>query len=91
MYIIGGDDLNWPSAGMVEQSIGRLKAHGKDNYQVLTYPKAGHLIEPPYAPVCVKSYHKAWGEYNNHVLCYPKAGHRIEPSYTPVCVCQVIP
>ena len=41
MCIVGEDNLNWPSAGMVEQSIARLKAHGQDNYQVLSYPKAG--------------------------------------------------
>ena len=74
MYIVGEDDLNWPSKGMAEQSIERLKAHGKDNYHLLSYPKAGHLIEPPYAPVCVRSYSKEFGKYNYQVLSYTKAG-----------------
>ena len=68
LYITGEDDLNWPTPGMVEQSVSRLKAHGKTNYQVWSYPKTGHLIEPPYAPVCVKSYHKVWGKFHHKNL-----------------------
>ncbi|XP_072020507.1 acyl-coenzyme A thioesterase 1-like [Amphiura filiformis] len=61
LFVVGEDDLNWPTSGMVEQSIARLKVHGKNNYHVLSYHKTGHLIEPPYAPVCIKSYHNLWG------------------------------
>ena len=62
LHIIGGADLNWPSEGMADQSIERMTTHGKDNYELLKYEHAGHLIEPPYAPVCIKSYHKTWGK-----------------------------
>ncbi|KAL4218032.1 hypothetical protein ACF0H5_022770 [Mactra antiquata] len=30
---------------------------------VLTYPGAGHLVEPPYAPLCHMSYHKSYDMY----------------------------
>ena len=34
-----------------------------DNFEVVSYPKAGHLIEPPYTPLCSMSYHKTFGMY----------------------------
>ena len=36
----------------------RMERFGKTNYQVLSYPGAGHLIEPPYTPLCSESYFK---------------------------------
>lgn len=51
MSIVGEDDLNSASlenANMLEE---RLKAAGKGHLLTrLSYPGAGHLIEPPYAP-----------------------------------------
>ncbi|XP_037534879.1 bile acid-CoA:amino acid N-acyltransferase [Nematolebias whitei] len=51
MYVVGEDDLSASSienADMIEES---LKSVGKSNlFTRLSYPGAGHLIEPPYAP-----------------------------------------
>ncbi|XP_048738088.2 acyl-coenzyme A amino acid N-acyltransferase 2-like [Ostrea edulis] len=33
----------------------------KHRFQLIKYPKAGHLIEPPYSPHCRKSFHKVFG------------------------------
>ena len=42
--------------------IERLKNHGKDNYRLLRYPGAGHLIEPPYTPYSRTAFHKIVGQ-----------------------------
>uniref|UniRef100_A0A3Q3AW36 Acyl-CoA thioester hydrolase/bile acid-CoA amino acid N-acetyltransferase domain-containing protein n=1 Tax=Kryptolebias marmoratus TaxID=37003 RepID=A0A3Q3AW36_KRYMA len=48
MYIVGEDDL---SASSVENADETLRAAGKSHlFTRLSYPGAGHLIEPPYAP-----------------------------------------
>ncbi|XP_049588865.1 peroxisomal succinyl-coenzyme A thioesterase-like isoform X1 [Syngnathus scovelli] len=51
MYILGEDDQNCPSienSNMIEHV---LTASGKSHlYTCLSYPGAGHLIEPPYSP-----------------------------------------
>ncbi|XP_042356582.1 peroxisomal succinyl-coenzyme A thioesterase-like isoform X2 [Plectropomus leopardus] len=51
MYIVGEDDLSASSienADVIEET---LKAAGKSQlFTRLSYPGAGHLIEPPYAP-----------------------------------------
>ncbi|XP_041836716.1 acyl-coenzyme A amino acid N-acyltransferase 1-like isoform X2 [Melanotaenia boesemani] len=51
MYIVGEDDLSASSienADMIEKT---LKAAGKSHlFTRLSYPGAGHLIEPPYSP-----------------------------------------
>ncbi|XP_078367013.1 bile acid-CoA:amino acid N-acyltransferase-like [Oculina patagonica] len=50
----------------------RLKDHGREHLcSILRYPEAGHLIEPPYSPLCYASYngttkplgdpHLVWG------------------------------
>ncbi|KAF1391480.1 hypothetical protein PFLUV_G00042570 [Perca fluviatilis] len=51
MYIVGEDDLSASSiesANLIEET---LKAAGKSQlFTCLSYPGAGHLIEPPYTP-----------------------------------------
>ncbi|CAJ1057005.1 bile acid-CoA:amino acid N-acyltransferase-like isoform X4 [Xyrichtys novacula] len=51
MYVLGEDDLSSPSkenADLIEEA---LNAAGKSHlFTRLSYPGAGHLIEPPYAP-----------------------------------------
>uniref|UniRef100_A0A3Q2ZJS8 Acyl-coenzyme A thioesterase 4-like n=1 Tax=Hippocampus comes TaxID=109280 RepID=A0A3Q2ZJS8_HIPCM len=48
LYILGEDDQNFPSTENIEDI---LKTAGKSHlYTCLSYPGAGHLIEPPYTP-----------------------------------------
>ncbi|OCT68557.1 acyl-coenzyme A thioesterase 1 [Xenopus laevis] len=60
LFLSGSDDMNWPSSAYSEQIVLRLRAHGKD-VESHTYPGAGHLLEPPYFPLCQASNHKLLG------------------------------
>ena len=66
LILQGSEDLNvFPSAP--EDVAAVKKEHGNRDITVVTYEGAGHLIEPPYSPLCYASYHKlmencvAWG------------------------------
>ncbi|XP_061544888.1 peroxisomal succinyl-coenzyme A thioesterase-like [Phycodurus eques] len=51
MYILGEDDLNFPSTKNSHLIEDVLKAARKSHlYTCLSYPGAGHLIETPYTP-----------------------------------------
>ncbi|XP_073722986.1 acyl-coenzyme A thioesterase 1-like isoform X2 [Misgurnus anguillicaudatus] len=51
MLVNGGDDENWPSVESAEDMEEIMKNAGNLHLlEVLTYPGAGHLIEPPYTP-----------------------------------------
>ncbi|GCB69280.1 hypothetical protein scyTo_0013949 [Scyliorhinus torazame] len=50
LFVVGEDDKVWNSKLFAEEAIKRLKKHGKDNYELLSYPGAGHCIEPPCSP-----------------------------------------
>ncbi len=55
---MGEDDHGVPGIASVQHSIKRLHTLGKNNYELLTYPGAGHLIDMPYVPVITET---AWG------------------------------
>ncbi|KAF4071133.1 hypothetical protein AMELA_G00281410 [Ameiurus melas] len=61
LFIVSGDDRNWNSAFFAEQACGRLRAHGKANYDMVSYPTAGHFIEVPYMPHHPSGLHSALG------------------------------
>ena len=67
MLVSGTDDLNVPTDFTVKFIIDRLKENGKEHLCTnLRYPQAGHLIEPPYSPLCDFSFNKVakeWGGY----------------------------
>ncbi|XP_069866915.1 bile acid-CoA:amino acid N-acyltransferase-like [Dipodomys merriami] len=52
LFIVGEDDKNINSKLHAEQAKEQLRRHGKNNWTLLSYPGAGHLIEPPYTPLC---------------------------------------
>ncbi|XP_069806576.1 acyl-coenzyme A thioesterase 1-like [Dendropsophus ebraccatus] len=52
MFIVGEDDLNWKSSVYAKVAMSRLQDNGKNNYEVLSYPGAGHQIDPPCSPFC---------------------------------------
>lgn len=62
LFIASGDDRNWNSAFFAEQACGRLEAHGKNNYNMVTYPTAGHFMEIPYMPHYPSGFHAAVGQ-----------------------------
>ncbi|XP_043825427.1 LOW QUALITY PROTEIN: bile acid-CoA:amino acid N-acyltransferase-like [Dromiciops gliroides] len=56
LFIVGEKDQNINSKAYAEQAMEQLKRHGKSNGTLLSYPGAGHLIEPPYSPLCLTSW-----------------------------------
>lgn len=57
LLVASEDDLNWDSKGYLDDMVGRLKRHGKKNFESVTYPDAGHLLEPPFGPHCPSALH----------------------------------
>uniref|UniRef100_UPI00398F7E72 acyl-coenzyme A thioesterase 1-like n=1 Tax=Pristiophorus japonicus TaxID=55135 RepID=UPI00398F7E72 len=64
LFIVGEDDKNWKSKYYADEAIKRMKEHGKDKYELLSYPGAGHYLEPPYFPFCYASYHSVIGMHS---------------------------
>ncbi|XP_026876553.2 acyl-CoA thioesterase 19 [Electrophorus electricus] len=51
LLIVGEDDQNWPAKESAEDIKKMMKRAGNSHLlTVLSYPGAGHLIEPPYSP-----------------------------------------
>lgn len=64
MLVSGTDDLNIPTNFTVKFIVDRLKENGKEHLCTnLRYPHAGHLIEPPYSPLCDSSFNKSTKEW----------------------------
>ncbi len=61
LFAVSGDDRNWNSALFAKQAAATLRNHGKENFKMVTYPKAGHFLEVPYMPYCPSGYHGAVG------------------------------
>ncbi|XP_077955865.1 acyl-coenzyme A thioesterase 1 isoform X2 [Gasterosteus aculeatus] len=61
LFVAAEDDLNWDSKAYVDMMVERLQRHGKDNFEIVCYPGAGHYLEPPYGPYCPSSLHAVAG------------------------------
>ncbi|XP_062413920.1 acyl-coenzyme A thioesterase 5-like [Pungitius pungitius] len=61
LFASAEDDLNWDSKAYVDMMVERLQRHGKDNFESVCYPGAGHYLEPPYGPYCPSSLHGVVG------------------------------
>ncbi|XP_045878509.1 acyl-coenzyme A amino acid N-acyltransferase 2-like [Meles meles] len=55
LFIVGENDECLKSREYAEQALHQLRNHGRNNGRMLVYPGAGHLIEPPYTPLCYAS------------------------------------
>uniref|UniRef100_G3Q0D7 Acyl-CoA thioesterase 21 n=1 Tax=Gasterosteus aculeatus aculeatus TaxID=481459 RepID=G3Q0D7_GASAC len=62
LFVASEDDLNWDSKAYVDMMVERLQRHGKDNFESVCYPGAGHYLEPPYGPYCPSSLHWVIGK-----------------------------
>ncbi|KAM6170690.1 acyl-coenzyme A amino acid N-acyltransferase 2-like [Rhynchocyon petersi] len=56
LFIVGENDECLNSRAYAEQALDRLQNHGRSSGRMLVYPGAGHLIEPPYGPLCNASW-----------------------------------
>ncbi|XP_027139647.1 acyl-coenzyme A thioesterase 2, mitochondrial isoform X2 [Larimichthys crocea] len=61
LFAVSEDDHNWNSSLFAERAAEILRSHGKESFQVLTYPKAGHFLEVPHMPFCPSAFHAAVG------------------------------
>lgn len=62
LFVASEDDLNWDSKHYMELMVERLKRYGKDSYESVSYPGAGHYLEPPYGPYCPSCVHGLVGK-----------------------------
>ncbi|XP_060684336.1 acyl-coenzyme A thioesterase 1-like [Hemiscyllium ocellatum] len=62
LFVVGEDDKNWRTPLYAQQAVEKLKENGKENYELITYPEAGHLLEPSYFPFCYASFHRLVGQ-----------------------------
>ena len=71
LLVCGSDDLLVNADFSVKLICDRLTKKGRGSLcSVLRYAGAGHLIEPPYTPLCYASYIKKMGEWSgdNHLV-----------------------
>ncbi|XP_029985198.1 acyl-coenzyme A thioesterase 1 [Sphaeramia orbicularis] len=61
LFAASEDDHNWRSVFYVNQAAEILRSHGKESFEVVTYPNAGHFLEVPNMPFCPSSVHGAIG------------------------------
>ncbi|XP_071962368.1 bile acid-CoA:amino acid N-acyltransferase-like [Antedon mediterranea] len=52
LLISGDEDKCWSGSAYAKQTADYLRSKDKNNWTVASYPGAGHLIEPPYSPMC---------------------------------------
>jgi len=57
LWIAGDDDHNYESPYYAKLAEGLMKDAGKTNYSVICYPGLGHLIDLPYSPPAIASFH----------------------------------
>ncbi|XP_069587923.1 acyl-coenzyme A thioesterase 6-like, partial [Ranitomeya imitator] len=61
MFVGGEDDLNWKSSVYAMATMSCLQQSGKSNYNLLSYPGAGHQIDPPSSPFCPVAVNRVLG------------------------------
>ncbi|XP_023127528.2 acyl-coenzyme A thioesterase 1 [Amphiprion ocellaris] len=61
LFAVAEDDHNWNSAFFANQAAATLRNHGKETFQLVSYPKAGHFLEVPPMPYCPSGFHAAIG------------------------------
>ncbi|XP_029903168.1 acyl-coenzyme A thioesterase 1 [Myripristis murdjan] len=61
LFAASEDDRNWNSPLFAKRATERLRNHGKETFELVQYPKAGHLLEVPYMPHCPSGFHGAVG------------------------------
>ncbi|XP_009897270.2 acyl-coenzyme A thioesterase 1 [Dryobates pubescens] len=84
LFLSGLDDRNWKSDLYCQDAVQRLQRHGREA-EFCSYSGAGHLLEPPYLPLCQVSVHKVlgmlvhWGgQWREHAKAQEDAWRRIQ-------------
>lgn len=83
LLICGQDDKNLRSQMFCQETVSRLQQNGR-HVEFYCYPGAGHLLEPPYMPLCYISFHRTigslvvWGgKWKEHAEAQEDAWQRI--------------
>lgn len=61
LFAVSEDDHNWTSSLFAQKAAAILRSHGKESFEVVSYPKAGHFLDVPYMPFCPSGFHAAVG------------------------------
>ncbi|KAM4690623.1 acyl-coenzyme A thioesterase 1-like isoform 1-T1 [Rhinophrynus dorsalis] len=61
LFVVGEDDKNWKSSLYAKAACDRLREHGKKNFTLLSYPGAGHRIDPPCSPFSLTAIDRVLG------------------------------
>ncbi|XP_066488239.1 acyl-coenzyme A thioesterase 1-like [Tiliqua scincoides] len=83
LFFSGQDDKNLRSEQFCRETVKRLQQSGR-HVEFYCYPGAGHLLEPPYLPLCCVSDHRSFGalfswggKWKEHAKAQEDAWHRI--------------
>ncbi|KAJ7403165.1 Acyl-coenzyme A thioesterase 1 [Pitangus sulphuratus] len=84
LFLSGLDDTNWKSDLYCQDAVQRLQHFGREA-EFYSYSGAGHLLEPPYLPLCRASIHRVlgmfvcWGgQWREHAKAQEDAWRRIQ-------------
>ncbi|XP_074545261.1 acyl-coenzyme A thioesterase 3-like [Halichoeres trimaculatus] len=95
LFVASEDDLNWDSKMYMDLLVERLKHHGKENFECILYPGAGHSLQPPYEPFCPSSFHRTvrapvlWGgEPRSHTVAEVHVWKRIQEFFRANLSCD---
>ncbi|XP_040026570.2 acyl-coenzyme A thioesterase 1 isoform X3 [Gasterosteus aculeatus] len=95
LFVASEDDLHWDSKAYVDMMVERLQRHGKDNFEIVCYPGAGHYLEPPYGPYCPSSFHAVvggpvlWGgEARSHAAAEVHLWKQIQEFFRTHLICD---
>lgn len=61
LFAASEDDRNWNSVTSAKYAAAVLRDHGRQAFDVVTYPNAGHFLEVPHMPFCPSGFHAAVG------------------------------
>ncbi|XP_062973751.1 acyl-coenzyme A thioesterase 1-like [Elgaria multicarinata webbii] len=83
LFLSGQDDRNWQSELYCQEAV-RCLQQNRRHVEFYCYPGAGHLLEPPYLPLCHSSFHKLFqfvmlwgGKPREHAKAQEDAWQRI--------------
>ncbi|XP_015268348.1 PREDICTED: acyl-coenzyme A thioesterase 1-like [Gekko japonicus] len=84
LFLSGQDDRNWQSEAYCQEAVQRLQQNGH-HVEFYCYSGAGHLLEPPYLPLCYASINKPFwvtmlwgGKWREHAKAQEDAWQRLQ-------------
>ncbi|XP_061695981.1 acyl-coenzyme A thioesterase 2, mitochondrial-like [Syngnathoides biaculeatus] len=95
LFLAAEDDLNYDCRAYMESMAARLRRAGNENVETVCFPRAGHLLEPPYGPHCPSGLHGflripiLWGgEPRSHARAEVLAWRKVEDFFRQQLSCR---